>query len=302
VSALDSAWVLHVQAHPVKLELLLCRDGIPVAATATAMPTDAAAAATIIRSLHGRLAAGCPSTWKAENSHCVIHISGSLAPAIAGQLQMLALPVELGLLDDRTPRALAVADSIVTSARRLDFLQPRCTDGRSARWRRQGSRTAAVALAAAVAGGATLWQSQQELDVQFAQLQQDSRQLQEYVDRGRSVVDKWSYVNRWQQETIHGAREIREFAALLPPRDRMIVTRLQLENAVDAGAAILRIDGLAEEPEDVLNLNASLLQQPSRYELHPQGIEPAPEGSDFPNQFRLEAGLLPGRLQQETTP
>jgi hypothetical protein len=138
---------------------------------------------------------------------------------------------------------------------------------------------------------AGLWLWQRSLHNELAQLDAQRMQLQQFIDRGKDIVDKWSYVSRWQAETIHAADEIRSFAELLPSRERLIVTRLQLENVVDSEASTLRIDGMAQSAEDVLQMNASILEQASHYDLRPQGIEPAPVGGSFPSQFRIEAVL-----------
>lgn len=80
------------------------------------------------------------------------------------------------------------------------------------------------------------------------------------------------------------------------------VTRLQLENVFEASASTVRIDGLAESAEEVLKMNARILNNSDRYDLRPQGIEPAPAGSVFPAQFRIETVLRETRSLQSETP
>jgi hypothetical protein len=137
-----------------------------------------------------------------------------------------------------------------------------------------------------------MWHSSLQNDL--AELNKQRQQLEQFLQRGQAVVDKWSYVSRWQITTLNAAAEIQNFAALLPARDRLILTRLQMENVVDSETNTLRIDGLALNAEDVLQMNASILDQSDHYDLRPQGIEPAPVGSSFASQFRIEATLRPG--------
>jgi hypothetical protein len=129
------------------------------------------------------------------------------------------------------------------------------------------------------------------LNTELALLESERQQLQSYLDRGQATVDKWAYLDRWQKSTVNTAAEIRDLAKLLPEQGRLIVTRLQVENLVDADDSVVRIDGLAEDSADVVSLNESIVQHADRYEIRPQGIEPSPEGSELASQFRIELML-----------
>jgi hypothetical protein len=295
----NAAWQMHVQANRSKLELQLCYRDLPVASYATAMPTNGStssdripAATAIIQSMSDRLREGCPAAWRNDSKSSAVFIGGTFAPELLESFKHEAVAVRQTLADERTPRATAVASSLISDkAHRIDFLRPRSADGRTAGRRRRLIRivaTIACVVCFAVAG---LWLWQRSLHNELAQLDAQRMQLQQFIDRGKDIVDKWSYVSRWQAETIHAADEIRSFAELLPSRERLIVTRLQLENVVDSEASTLRIDGMAQSAEDVLQMNASILEQSSHYDLRPQGIEPAPVGGSFPSQFRIEAVL-----------
>jgi hypothetical protein len=297
--ASKTAWQMHVQANRTKLELQLCYRDLPVSSYATAMPTNGPAssdgikaAMAIIQSMSGRLLAGSPSKWRSDTESSAIFISGASAPQLLGSFDHEAVTVCQTLADERMPRAIAVASSLTSrGAHRIDFLRPRSADGRTAGRRQRFIRISAAAAALVCFAVASLWMWQQSLKNELAQLDAQRQQLQQFIDRGQDVVDKWSYVSRWQAETIHAADEIRDFAQLLPSRERLIVTRLQLENMVDSEDSTLRIDGMAQSAEDVLEMNASILEQSSHYDLRPQGIEPAPVGVSFPSQFRIEAVL-----------
>ena len=297
--ASDGPWQVQVQANRVKLELLMCYRGLPVSSYATGMPTDNAAKSTvvaaaiaIIESMSGRLLAGSPKAWQSDTGSSAIFVTGSFASQIAAGLAHEMTSVQSTLVDDRSPRVVAVATSLLSeNASRIDFLRPRSADGRTASRKRRVVRIVAMSTAALFLVGTGLWMWHRSLQSELAQLDSQRQLLQQYIDRGQDTVNKWSYVSRWQNGTVQAAREIRGFATLLPSRERMIVTRLQLENVVDSENSTLRIDGLAQSAEDVLQMNASILEQASVYDLRPQGIEPAPSGSIFPSQFRIEAVL-----------
>ena len=290
-----SEWQIHIQANPVKLELSLHRSGLLVSSHATAMPVGSnVEAAAVVKSVINRLMAGRPAVWKNEPESATVLISGPHASALAESLKGEGIYAAVLYTDERTPRALAVAQALRHATGRLDFLRPRSAD-RPAALRRQRRVMAAVAVAGLLLTGiAAMTLMRQSLDRELVKLETERQQMQQFVDRGKAVVDKWAYVSRWQKETVHSASEIGEFAALLPDRNRLIVTRLQLENLVDAEDRVLRIDGLAQGSTDVLGMNAAILEKSDRYDLRPQSIEPAPEGSAFSSQFRIEVLLRDG--------
>lgn len=295
-----SDWQIHIQANPVKLELSLYRRGLPVSSHATAMPSGSQIeAAAVVKSVINRLMAGRPLVWRHEPEAVAVLISGPHAQALAEMLKSDGIHAAVLSQDERAPRALAVAQAIRHATGRLDFLRPRSAD-RPAAQRRQRRVLAAVAGAGVVLSGvAATCLMQQSLDRELAELETERQQLQQFVDRGQAVVHKWAYVSGWQKETVHTASEIGEFAALLPERNRLIVTRLQLENLVDAEDSVLRIDGMAQGSTDVLGMNAAILEKSERYDLRPQSIEPAPEGSEFSSQFRIEVLLRDGHATQK---
>ena len=292
----DNAWQIHIQANPVKLELSLHRGGLLVSSHATAMPScSSLEAAAIVKSAINRLMAGRPSVWKNEPESAKVLISGPHAPALADALKHDGIHAAVLSTCERTPRALAVGQALRHATGRLDFLRPRSAD-RPAAVRRQRRVMMAVAVAGVLlAGMAATYLRQQSLDRELAKLQSECRDMQLFVDRGKAVVDKWAYVSRWKKETLNSASELGEFAALLPDRHRLIVTRLQLENLVDGEERVLRVDGLAQGSMDVLGMNAAILEKSERYDLRPQSIEPAPDGSEFSSQFRIEVLLRDGQ-------
>ncbi len=315
------SWQMHVQANRTKLEMVLCYQGRPVASSATAMPqqevsspqspTVGSAAAMIVQSMTDRLLAGSPAVWQADTDPIQFFVTGSFAPQLGAELLARRLPATVTIADERMPRALAVATSLVAGPASalspqadrinlqrsswetdgIDFLRPRSAHGGTSRKRRRWIQIACAIAAMFAVGAGGLWIWQRSLQHELARLNDQRQQLQQFIDRGQDVVSKWTYVSRWQNDTLQAAAEIRKFATVLPSRERLIVTRLQLENRVDSEASILRIDGLAQDAEDVLKMNASILKESTHYELRPQGIEPSPVGSAFPSQFRIEAEL-----------
>jgi len=312
-----SAWQMHVQANQTKLEMLLCYYGRPVASSATAMPrdetssTESVTAASIVQSMTNRLLAGSPAAWQANSEAMAIFVTGSFAPQLAAELQANGLSATATIADERTPRALGIATSLVGrigggpadqrdlsgqqipswETNGIDFLHPRSAHGAASRERRRWIQIGSAVAVMVVLGVCGLWMWQRSLSHELARLNEQRQQLQQFIDRDQDVVGKWSYVSRWQNDTVQVASEIRQLAAILPSRERLIVTRLQLENIVDSDDSILRIDGLAQDAEEVLKMNASILENSTHYDLRPQGIEPAPVGSAFPSQFRIEAVL-----------
>ncbi len=303
---------IHAIANRAKLELLICRDDRPVASYATGMPQDGAvpragnsAAASIIQNMVTRLIAGLPESWQKDAAVAPLVCSGVHAEAVAQELRSLGLQTVSGCSDERLVRAKAVVRSLTkandATLQRLDFLRPKDADGRAQKQRRRwvqiGVITAAVCLFGVVAG--SMWKS--SLEAELAGLQTERDQLQKYVDRGQEVLTRWKYVSDWKQNSLSATDEIRQVASKIPSRERLFVTRLQLDNVVDSETRTLRLEGLAQSPDDVLGLNQAILNASEHYDLRPQGIEPAPQGSSLPSQFRIEASLKTPSPQPEKT-
>ena len=299
-------WTLYIQANRAKLELLLCHNGLPVAGQATAMPTQSqdghvlsSLNASALQSTAARLMASCPPEWKAADSSVSVIACGTFAEEVVRVLGDAGINVSLLSSDERSLRVLGVAQSLMkqsaesrsTPSCRIDFLRPRSADPRTAARKRRGIRLTLIASAIVGCGIMAIWSEYRSLQQQLAEVDTQRQQMQQYVDRGKDVVGQWEYVSRWQRDTLAVNQEIAALTEVLPSRERLILTRLQLENPVDAENGMLRVDGLCEDVEDVLTMNAAILEKSDHYDLRPQGIEPASADSDFPSRFRIEAEL-----------
>lgn len=343
-------WQLSVQANAAKLELLLCHNGTPFAATAVGMPsgdtesTVSEQAASAVQSLSGRMMAAAPKTWKSGSLVPAVSVNGSHGVSIAAKLEGTGIAATLRHTDACTPRAVSIADSLQQPIRnismrsvlfsrgtgprqtdrqgnsgsdrntgalgpnkgfstcRIDFLRPRSTDLRLASRRRRQMNVGILAgllIAVCVTG---IWMWHHALIQEFLALQQRQQQTQTFIERGKVVTEQWAYVSHWQRNSIQAAAEIQQLAELLPQRNRLFVTRLQLEGAADSEERMLRIDGLAQHTSDVMNLNTALVERSEHYNVRPQGIEPSPDGSVLPLQFRVEASLHARQLPITETP
>ena len=285
---------LQVLANPAKTEVLLWCHGLPVASNAAGTPANnARQVASIIESAALRLFSGLPADLKkdARAEELPVQISGLNAETVALLLRQSGRQTDVVDGSERHSRLLSMTAAVQSAEARLNFLRPLAAEQkRTVRNRKLLVSGVAAAVVGLLAFGFVIkWHS--TLNGQLALLQQNREQLQQIAERGTPLIDQWKYVSRWKTTSLNSADEIRRLTDLLPERDRMIVTRLQLDSLVDGQESVLRIDGLARSSEDVMNLNRNLLQQPERYQLRPHGIEPAPAGSELASQFRLEASL-----------
>ncbi|RLS74683.1 MAG: hypothetical protein DWI00_09015, partial [Planctomycetota bacterium] len=269
-------WTLYIQANRAKLELLLCHNGLPVAGQATAMPTQSqdghvlsSLNASALQSTAARLMASCPPEWKAADSSVSVIACGTFAEEVVRVLGDAGINVSLLSSDERSLRVLGVAQSLMkqsaesrsTPSCRIDFLRPRSADPRTAARKRRGIRLTLIASAIVGCGIMAIWSEYRSLQQQLAEVDTQRQQMQQYVDRGKDVVGQWEYVSRWQRDTLAVNQEIAALTEVLPSRERLILTRLQLENPVDAENGMLRVDGLCEDVEDVLTMNAAILEK-----------------------------------------
>lgn len=292
--ARSEAAALHILSNPQKTELVICSQHVPVAAgTMGTQAGDPDGMATAIESATLRMMATLPDSLKRPDlrGSIPVWISGTEATSLSDVMRQRGLAAHVVDPDERIPRLAAMAAAEM-SPRRIDFLKSQFAEVRT-RARRRRLRAIAATVALSVAGlGWTGMAWYDSLEQMRAELLRRHADLQAIAERGRSVLDQQEFLKRWERSSVNTSQEILLLTELLPPADRMIVTRLQLDAPADAQDKVMRIDGVARSAEDILQLNSRLLQSPEHYQLRPSGIEPAPAGSEMSAQFRVEAGLI----------
>jgi hypothetical protein len=121
------------------------------------------------------------------------------------------------------------------------------------------------------------------------------------LSRNDLALLQFKKLSEWTEQSLHAANEVRNLALIIPPREQMVLTRLQLENISDATERILRVEGLAQDPQVVQDLNTAVLARHDHYALHPSGIGPAPAGSLLPVQFSIESEILQQNTSDQST-
>jgi hypothetical protein len=303
--------ILHV--NRCKRELLLCHGDVPVSVSTGLSGSSVSAAESESQSAESdrkgatelsqanqfaeqflasrlRMVAGLPDFFRNRTVASKISILGSAADEAEQSLRNAGIETEVLCRDDQTPRALAILRAIRTS-RVINLLTPGTSEVLRSRRRRQVAKVAVMVACGLLVAIAAIQFHRISLQDSLQNLTKTNEQLTQFVDRGQSNVQEWTYVANWSQNSVNVAREIRNLGAAISSGENVILTRLQLDNQVDSDSTVFRIDGLAKSPEDAIRVTRALLDRTDLYEVRPHGIEPAPEGSVLPVQFRLEAML-----------
>jgi hypothetical protein len=285
---------ISLQMNRSKLEVVVFRGGLPAASMATGaqFARDPDNMGSIVLSLMQRVVETLPESWRSGSGEIPLAVSGSHAAPLARLLQSHGVTVLPGPFDERSPRAFALADSLYIPQRHCNLQQSRSAPPAFAVRHRFGIRMAVAAACLLLIAGWLLWNRTTDLHRQLAEQQERRRAQQELISRGQPVLQQFERLSAWKQQSLHAADEIRNVALMVPERDQMLLTRLQLENISDASERVLRVEGLARNPQVVQQLNTSILADAGHYALHPSGIGPAPAGSLLPVQFTIESQIL----------
>lgn len=285
---------ISLQMNRSKLEVVVFRGGLPAAsmATGTHFARDTDSLGSIALSLMQRVVETLPEAWRCGSGEIPLAVSGSHAAPLAKLLQSHGVTVLPGPFDERSPRAFALVESLQQPQSHCNLQKSRSEPPAFTARHRISIRTAAAAAFLLITGAWLLLSRSHDLHRQLAQQQDRLRAQQELISRGQPAVLQFERLTNWNQQSLNAAAEIRNIALMIPPREHMLLTRLQLENISDASERVLRVEGLASDPQAVQQLNAAILADQNHYALHPSGIGPAPAGSLLPVQFTIESQIL----------
>lgn len=281
---------LVVLANDVKLDVILSTDQGPVAALATRMPPTAEHAAAVVEQLKGRLLAGLPSNIGITDVSDLVVVgtrASSLITVLTTSSEMQVTTISNATSYDLLASAvLEDCNSLKHVANLLNpTLPPNPWQQRTATWLKRGSVLAGIVLI--VAAGLFVWHGR--LKSQLIQVQIRLQNTQDVLDQAKPTVGKWEFLTSWQENAVDVTQQVVQLANHLPNQERVYLTRLQIENAPGGDAAVLRLDGVARNDDDVMKLNRTLLD--ADYELRPHGIEPSARDPKFKSQFRIEASI-----------
>lgn len=285
---------ISLQMNRSKLEVIVFRGGLPAAsmATGTQFARDNDSMGSIALSLMQRVVETLPESWRSGSGEIPLAVSGSHAAPLARLLQSHGVTVLPGPFDERSPRAFALADALYLPQLHCNLQQSRSAPPAFAIRHKLSIRIATTIACLLIVAAWLFWSRNADLHTQLAAKQERLKAQQELISRGQPVLQQFEKLAAWKQQSLHAANEIRNVALMVPERDQMLLTRLQLENISDASERVLRVEGLARTPQVVQQLNTSILTEAAHYALHPSGIGPAPAGSLLPVQFTIESRIL----------
>lgn len=299
--------MITIQANRSKLEVVAMHGGFPAASIATTAGTDPALppAASLVLSLIERVTESLPEAWRSRKSRMPVRVCGSRSASLSEILKSEGHTVIEGPVDERSPRALALIKTLSLPQQRLNFLKPRSAPASFLKRHRMAIRLSLISGSLAAAIAFVVYDRHSELQKTLEASEKRLQFLEEVVHRGETTQNRWADIEKWNRDTLNAATEFQAILQMIPSREQMILTRVQLENMPDSDERVVRLEGIAQTADEIRKLNAAVLSQPERYALRPHGIEPAPVGSPMPISFHFESQILqnaPEPAVQPTAP
>ena len=285
-----------VQMNRSKLEVIASHDGIPAASLACGV-RDAGdsphPAPVAVSALVERIMESLPQAWRQDVQSQPILVAGSHSAFLAEQLQNAGFQILSGPADDRSPRAIAAAALLASQAACCNLLQPRSAMPSLYARRPAAVRSAALLAVLLVALAGWIVSERSARQQQLQTLLKKTEQIQNRLSDHQAVPEQRARLDAWLASAPNPASSLHKLLALVPAENRVLLTRVQLENIADSSESVLTLDGLAQSPTEISELNSAVLLQPDSFLLRPYGIEPAPPESALKIKFRTECVLLP---------
>jgi len=283
---------LSVQVNRAKLEVTAFRSGIPVssiAGSSAVTQTPEGLGALTLAMIH-RVVASLPDEWNAATRTAAVSICGSRSQELIQCGALSDFNVIPGATDERTPRANALASEL-RRRDRANLLQPQRAIRGQRFWHRTSVRLSIVAVLAAMVAAFLFVDYYLQLQQQLTTARQRVQATQSLLERGAPVLTRHERLQQWNTEVLNPSEELAALLQLLPESDQMLVSRLTLENLSESGSRAIRLEGQARSIDEIHQLNRRIMASSERYRFQPQGIGPAPSGSELPVLFRLETRI-----------
>jgi Tfp pilus assembly PilM family ATPase len=187
-----------------------------------------------------------------------------------------------------------IADHVAGERHAIDFLNPRKRPVPPSRRRRTVVLTAAVALVCGVIALAVGWKLKQ-FDAEIAALQIRSADLEEVVERARTLVAKAEAVQEFTDGDITWLDEIREVAVRIPGPEHVILDDLTVKTELGPGGAMtlrgsVRTAAVIAQFEDSLRYHDNVVA--GRYSRVDS------KRRDYPYMIDTSVTVVPDRYEQ----
>jgi len=287
---------LAVQMNRSKLEVSASRDGIPVVSLACGVREDGDSphpAPVAVAALVERIIESLPESWRQDVHAQSVFVAGSHSTFLTEQLKNAGFGTVTGPADERSPRATAMAALLSAQAGCCNLLRPRSLTPSLYARRPAAVRSAALLAVFLLIVGGWIFSERSGRQQQLQGLLKRTELLQNRLSDHQAVPEQRARLDAWLASAPNPSASLHRLLNLVPAENRVLLTRVQLENIADSSESVLTLDGLAQSPADISELNSAVLLQPQHFLLRPYGIEPAPADSALKIKFRTECVLLP---------
>jgi Tfp pilus assembly PilM family ATPase/Tfp pilus assembly protein PilN len=163
----------------------------------------------------------------------------------------------------------------------IDFLSPRRPPvKRDERKRRAVLAGASVAVLLVILG-IYQWYRVAELDTTIAALDQETRDVDEKIKKGEPATNAEGLVAQWQADGDDWLDELAELTRRMPSTERVYLQKIVCTPKSGTLPAVIRLEGLARERDDALELNKTFLAKGDRYQGLPVTETVAPKEVEY---------------------
>jgi len=163
----------------------------------------------------------------------------------------------------------------------IDFLSPRRPPVKRDERKRRAVLAGAGVAALLVFLGIFQWYRVSELDARIAALDQDTRDLDEKLKRGEPASNADGFIAQWQGDGEDWLDELIELTRRMPSTERVFLQKIVCNPKSAGGPAGIRLEGLARERKDALDLNDLFLAKGDRYQGMPVAETVAPKEVEY---------------------
>jgi Tfp pilus assembly PilM family ATPase/Tfp pilus assembly protein PilN len=182
-----------------------------------------------------------------------------------------------------------LADEAASAAHGIDFLHPREKPTPPSPWRKNGVY-AALGVSVCVAIGLVLLFNRMSMDTRIADLNQESRGMQETVEKAQKKSDDLNRIEDFLSRDYAWLDELKQLSDTLPPADVVILTQLSMTSGPGGGQ--ISLDGYTKESSQIQEVERALRQGGRQVLPKNKGIEAGRK--EYKWQFK-EVIVLPPR-------
>jgi Tfp pilus assembly PilM family ATPase len=231
----------------------------------------------LAEALHRRLACDVLPLDPFSAVECDSHVTQTISDR-----SLFAGPVGM-LLAHSDPRVPAI-----------DFLSPRRPPVKRDERKRRAALAGAGVAALLVVLGAYQWYRVSELSAAITALDEEASDLAAKIKKGEPATNAEALLGQWRADSENWLDEMVELTRRIPSTEKVYLQKIECYSKSGTLPGGIRIEGLARERKDALELNDTFLAKGDRYQGLPVSEGPAPKEVEYyRSSFKKTIRIIP---------